>query len=183
MRNVLDGLYRVSGGFAALSLAGIAVIVFGQVVFNIIDYLALTFFNTSFGLLIPSYALLSGYALGFATFMSLGLGMRKAAHIRVTLVETRLPQPAQRFTLTLVALTGVLMAALFTYSLGELAYQSLMWGDRASGLLRVPLWIPQSVLCLGAAVFLVAAIDTLIEVLRQGHSDALRPDSPAEESL
>ena len=183
MRSVLDGVYRISGGLAAFSLVCIAAIVFGQVVLNMIDFVSMALFGTSFSLLIPSYALLSGYALAFATFLSLGLGLRHAAHIRVTLVESRLPQFARRSTLTAVALIGVATGVLLTYSLGQLALQSFMWGDRASGLLKIPLWIPQSVLCLGTSVFLIAALDTLIEVLRTGRSEALREDSPAEEGL
>lgn len=183
MRIFLDTVYRISGGLAAISLVGITIIVFGQVVLNIIDYVSLMLFDTSYSLLIPSYALLSGYALAFATFLSLGLGFRRAAHIRVTLIESRLPPPARRSTLTIIAIIGVLIGILFTYSLGQLAYQSFQWGDRASGLLRIPLWIPQAVLCFGTLMFLIAALDTLVELLRCGDSEAMRIDSPAEESL
>lgn len=183
MRKILDGLYSISAGLAAISLVSIAVIVFGQVVFNTIDYVALHLFDQSFGLLIPSYSLFSGYALGFATFLSLGLGLRKAVHIRVTLVESRMSASIRRGSLTMIALVGVGMGVLFTYSLGVLAYESFLWGDRASGLVKVPLWIPQSVLCVGAAVFLVAALDTLVEILRTGRSEALVIESVAEEAL
>ncbi len=181
MHKMLDALYRITGLLAAASLVGIVVVVFGQVLLNIIDYAATRLFGTSFGLLIPSYTALSGYALAFATFLSLGLGLRKAAHIRVTLLEVRLPRLAQRVSLTLVALLAVLIGGLFTYSLGQLAYQSYAWGDRGTGLLREPLWIPQLVMCIGAAVFLVAAIHTFFEVLRDGHSEALSTDNHAEE--
>ncbi len=183
MRKLLDTVYRISGGLAAVSLLGITVIMFGQVLLNLIDYVAMSVFGRSYSLLIPSYALLSGYALAFSTFLSLGLGFRRAAHIRVTLVESRLPPRVRRGTLTAVALVGVVAGLIFTYSLGQLAFQSFMWGDRASGLLRIPLWIPQSVLCLGTAVFLIAALDTLIEVLRTGASESLRIENPAEEAL
>jgi TRAP-type C4-dicarboxylate transport system permease small subunit len=183
MRGFLDTLYRVSGGLAAFSLVAITVIVFGQVLLNLIDYVSMAVFGSSYSLLIPSYALLSGYALAFTTFLSLGLGLRRAAHIRVTLIESRLPRPARRVSLSIVLLIGVAVGVLFTYSLGHLAFQSYMWGDRASGLLRVPLWIPQSILCLGALMFLIAALDTLVEVLRHGDSEAMRVDSPAEEAL
>lgn len=183
MRNTLDGLYRFSGAVAALSLTMIMVIVFGQVVLNIIDFLALKFFNKSFGFLIPSYALFSGYALGFATFLSLGLGLRQAAHIRVTLVESTLSPRLRRSSLTVVALLGVLMGLLFTWSLGQLSYDSWRWGDTASGLIRVPLWIPQSGLTLGAFIFLIAAIDTLIEMLKLGQSPALHVQDPLKETL
>lgn len=182
MRKALDTLYRVTGLLAAASLVGIVVVVFGQVMLNIIDYIATRLFGVSFGLLIPSYTALSGYALAFATFLSLGLGLRKAAHIRVTLLEVRLPRPLQRATLTAITLIAAVTGGLFTYSLGQLAYQSYQWGDRGTGLLREPLWIPQLVMCAGAAVFLIAALDTLVEVLRQGHSDALATDNHAEEA-
>lgn len=181
MRKTLDTLYLAAGWGAAGSLVGIVIVVFGQVLLNIIDFVAMHLFDTSFGLLIPSYTALAGYALAFATFLSLGLGLRKAAHIRVTLLEVRLPQPVQRINLTIITLIAVGAGALFTYSLGQVAYQSYQWGDRGTGLLQEPLWIPQLVMCLGAAVFLIAAIDTFFEVLRRGHSDALAADNHAEE--
>lgn len=172
MRKFLDGLYRFSGALAALSLVCIMLIVLGQVLLNIIDYIALNVFNTSFGLLIPSYSLFSGYALGFATFLALGLGIRRAAHIRVTLLESRLHGASRRVNLTLVSLIGVLISGLFVFSLAELAMQSYEWGDRASGLVRVPLWIPQTVLLAGSVVFFVATLHTLFDMLVAGKSPA-----------
>lgn len=180
MRRLLDGLYAASGALAAASVVGIVVLVFGQVVLNLIDYVAGVVAGRSFGLLIPSYASLSGYALAFATFLSLGLGLRRAAHIRVTLLETHLPHPVRRSTLVLVALLGVGVGALLTWSFATLAWQSYQWGDRDTGLLKIPLWIPQSVLCSGVAVFLVAALDTLVDVLRRGDSEALAVQDPTD---
>ncbi|MBV6273986.1 TRAP transporter small permease [Alcaligenaceae bacterium CGII-47] len=183
MRNALDAIYKISGGLAAASIVAIVLIVFGQVMLNIIDYLAKMMLGKSIGLLIPSYTSLSGYGLAFATFLSLGLGLRKAVHIRVTLVESRLPRSARRFTLIMISLIAVMVGILFTYSLALLAFQSYSWGDRGTGLLKVPLWIPQSILCIGMTVFLIAALDTLIEVLRHGHSNALDAQSNAEEGI
>lgn len=183
MRKSLDWLYKCSGAVAALSLLMIMVVVFGQVMLNTIDFVALSLFGKSYGFLIPSYALFSGYALGFATFLSLGLGLRRAVHIRVTLVENTFSLRGRRYSLTLVALIGVLMGALFTYSLAELTYQSWDWGDTASGLVRVPLWIPQLVLTVGAGIFTIAAVDTLIEMVRDKQSPALRATDPTEESM
>lgn len=173
MRRALDRLYSVSGGLAAVSLASICVLVFGQVALNMLDHAATRLLGRSFGLLIPSYASLAGYALAFATFLSLGFGLRRAVHIRITLLESRLPRLARRSTLTLVALLGVVLAAILAWSFATLAWQSYTWGDRDTGLLRIPLWIPQTVLLIGAVVFLVAAIDTLVEILRRGDSSAL----------
>lgn len=183
MRKSLDMLYRVSGFFAAFSLFAIMLIVFGQVVLNILDFVSLRLFNKSYGFLIPSYASFSGYALGFATFLALGLGFRHSAHIRVTLVESMLHPLARRWSLTVVALLGVGIGVLFTWALGQQSYQSWLWGDTASGLVRVPIWAPQSVLALGALVFTIAALDTLVEMLRDGHSSALRVSDPTKEGM
>ena len=54
MRKSLDLLYKLSGAGAALSLLVIVLILFGQVTFNMIDYVAHALFNQRFGLLIPS---------------------------------------------------------------------------------------------------------------------------------
>lgn len=183
MRKSLDRLYAVSGAVAAFSLCMIMLIVFGQVVLNTIDFIALHTVGKSMGLLIPSYAQFSGYALGFTTFLSLGLGFRKAAHIRVTLIEAALNPKARRVSLTVVAVLGVALAGLISYSLVELAWQSWQWGDTASGLVRVPLWVPQSVMALGAVIFLIAAIDTLVDMVRYKQSTALRGIDPVEEAM
>lgn len=173
MRKLLDQLYLASGALAAASLVGITIIVFGQVALNIIDFFAIKLLGKSFGLLIPSYTSLSGYALAFATFLSLGLGLRKAAHIRVTLLESRLPIAVRKVTVKLITAIAVLLGALFVLGLTHLAYQSYLWGDRGTGLLKEPLWIPQLVISFGALVFLIAAIDTFIELLFTGDSKAL----------
>lgn len=183
MRKSLDGLYRFSGFLAAGSLLAIMVIVFAQVALNVLDFFSLKLLNKSYGFLIPSYASFSGYALGFSTFLALGVGFRRAAHIRVTLIESMLKPSAQRWTLTLVALLGVLMGCLFTWGLGQVTYESWLWGDTASGLIRVPIWIPQSVLTVGALIFTIASLDTLVEMLRDGYSSALRVVEPAEEEM
>jgi len=183
MRKWLDLLYRVSGGLAAASLVGITALVAIQVLFNVIDYVAIRLFGVSFGLLIPSYAALAGYALAFATFLSLGLGLRRAVHIRVTLLESQLPKPLRRITLFFVALLGVVMGGIFVYSLAIITYQSYIWGDQGTGMLSVPLWIPQLVMCIGLVVFWIAAIDTFIDVCRTGKSPALREIDPTEDAL
>ena len=173
MRYTLDSLYRISGWSAAGSLIAIALIIFTQVVFNVINAAAGWFLGGSLRLLIPSYAQLAGYALGWTTFLSLGLGFRKAAHIRVTLIEGNLPRPLRRVNLTIIAALGVGLSVIMVWGFGHLVWASWQWDDRASGLIRVPLWIPQSGILLGLIVMLVASLDTLVEMVVTGRSDAL----------
>lgn len=182
MKHALELLYRLSGGLAACSLLAIALIVFTQVAFNLIDFVASWLFGTSLGLLIPSYAQLAGYALGFSTFLSLGLGFRQAAHIRVTLIEGRLPKALQRTTLTLVSAAGSIIAGFIAWSFAHLTWESWLWGDRASGLVRTPIWIPQAVMLFGILVFFIATLHTFFEMLYAGRSDALVQDTALEEA-
>ncbi|MDO5666720.1 MAG: TRAP transporter small permease [Alcaligenaceae bacterium] len=180
MRKSLNLLYKISGAGAALSLVMIVLIIFSQVTFNMIDYVAHALFDKRFGLLIPSYAQFSGYALGFATFLSLAMALRHNSHIRVTLLEVRLQATVRRWTHTLVALLGVMVALLISYSLIELMIDSWRWNSTATGLVRFPLWIPQTGLAVGSVVFSIACIDTFIEMLRYGRSEALVTIDPAD---
>lgn len=182
MRKALDMLYRISGGLAALSLLSIALIVFTQVLFNLIDFAGDRLFGGGPGWLIPSYAQLAGYALAFTTFLSLGLGFRRAAHIRVTLIESRLPRALRRPGLTVIAAIGAGLAALMVWSFGHLVWESWQWDDRATGLLRTPLWVPQSVMLAGLIVMLIAALDTLVEMILFGQSEALIDDTHLEDA-
>ena len=180
MRHVLDTVYAISGGLASLSLLGIAVIVFTQVLFNVADFAAAQMIGRSIGLLLPSYAQLAGYALAFATFLSLGLGFRRAAHIRVTLLESRLPRALRRSSLTIISAIGAVLSGLMLWSFAGMTWESWQWGDRASGLIRTPLWIPQSVMLTGLAVLFIATLDTFVEMLRAGRSEALENTGTAE---
>lgn len=171
MRRFLDRLYLASAVIACASVAAIAGIIAIQVTLNIIDWAGGFLGLPDLRLIVPSYGMLSGYGLAFATFMALGPAIRHGAHIRVTSVHGLLPATAQRMLLFLVGCAGVLIGALMAWSLAELTHQSWRFGDMSSGLVRVPLWAPQSVMAVGAAVFAIACLDTAVEILRFGRSE------------
>ncbi len=181
MQTFLTWIYRISGGAAALSLASIGVIVMAQVLLNLADALWGAATGRSIGLLIPSYATFAGYALAFATFLSLGLAIRNGAHIRVTLLEQRFPRPLARITSVLIPLLGSVLGLMLTWNIGEMAYDARRFGDTSSGLIAVPLWLPQLVLLLGSAVFAIACLHTLVETLLTGRSDALEDTAGKEQ--
>jgi TRAP-type C4-dicarboxylate transport system permease small subunit len=165
MRRLLDGLYRSSLGAAALSLVLILAIVLAQVAFNLLDRILQWSGSQPLGLLIPSYAEISGYLLAAASFLALGGAFRDAAHIRVTLILSRLDRATRR-PVELAALALALAVTLYlAFFLGRLTWQSLSYGDLSPGLLPIPLWLPQSVMCLGVAVLAVAVADDLVRAL------------------
>ena len=47
-----------------------------------------------------------------------------------------------------------------------MVWESVIWGERAIGLVAVPLWIPRTAIALGALVLAVSFIDELVRVWR-----------------
>jgi len=165
MRRLLDRFYLGCMILSCTSIVLIVAIVFLQVVLSTVDVIASLLGLPGFGIMIPSYSMFSGYGLAFATFLALGPAIRHGAHIRVTLIQDRLPRGIQKIVFVLIALAGTIAGALITWALLDMTYESWDFGDRSSGLIAVPLWIPQLVLCLGAFAFLVACADVLVETL------------------
>jgi TRAP-type C4-dicarboxylate transport system permease small subunit len=162
MRRILDTLYAISGGLAALFICLICVLVCTQVTFNIITKTGLFGLN----LTIPSYADFAGYFLAASTFLALAYTLRKGGHIRVTLL-TGMAGDKIRFALEVFALTICAATALFmVYYMAGLTLESWEFGDVSSGIVAVPLFIPQLAILLGLVIFMIALIDLLVQTIR-----------------
>jgi TRAP-type C4-dicarboxylate transport system permease small subunit len=173
MRRFLDGLYRLSLAAAALCLVLILLIVLIQVIFNLVDRVMQWNGAVPLGLLIPSYAEISGYLLAAASFLALAGAFRKAAHIRVTLFLRRFSPPWRRAAEATALGLAFAVALYLAFFLGRLTWQSLSYGDLSPGLLPIPLWLPQSVMCLGVVMLAVAVLDDWLAALR-GRDPAYR---------
>jgi TRAP-type C4-dicarboxylate transport system permease small subunit len=165
MRAALDTLYRLSGWASALLIAGICALVTAQVALNAADKIIGALGMPALGLTIPSYSDFTGFFLAGASFLALASTMRAGGHIRVALVLDRLPPAPRRWVeaLCLAAAAGV--ALFFTWFIGALATESWHFNDLSSGMVAVPLWIPQAVMTVGLAVLSVALLDDLAAVL------------------
>jgi TRAP-type C4-dicarboxylate transport system permease small subunit len=166
MRSFLDALYRASGVLAAASIVAIMLIVLAQVTLNFSDWVLARFTGQSIGLLIPSYTTFAGYALAAATFFALAHTLRAGGHIRVTLLTRVMPSGLRRVAEAIACLLGLAIGTMLTVNMVDHAYDAWRFGDMSFGLVSVPLWIPQSILITGSAIFAVACLDTLIETLR-----------------
>jgi hypothetical protein len=60
------------------------------------------------------------------------------------------------------------MTAFFSAYAVQLAYESWLFGDRADGLLPIPLVLPQSTMALGAIVLVVRFLDEVVTLLQTG---------------
>jgi TRAP-type C4-dicarboxylate transport system permease small subunit len=161
MLRLLDALYRVAGWIAAASIVLITVLVSAQVSLNIVARIG----GPDWSFTIPSYADFAGYFLATATFMALAHTLREGGHIRVNLVVQTLP-PGLRWVLEMAALAlGVLVAGTATWFCIGLVGESLRYGDMSTGIVAVPLWIPQLPMVAGLALLTVALLHTLAEAV------------------
>lgn len=162
MRRILDALYALSGGLAAVFICLICLLVCTQVVFNIITKIGL--FGLS--LTIPSYADIAGYFLAASSFLALAYTLQKGGHIRVTLL-TGMAGPRLRFALEVFALAISAATTLFMLRyMARLTFESWEFGDVSSGIVAVPLFIPQLAILSGLVIFAIALIDLLIQTIR-----------------
>lgn len=175
MRRGLDILYRASGLLAALFVVGIAAIVALQVALNTADYALSQFRGEPLGLLIPSYTDFTGYFLAASAFLALAGTFRAGQHIRVEILIGRLGARARQRAELWCLFIAFCAAAYATYYVGLLAYDAWRFGDKSTGMIPVPLWLPQSSLVFGLFVFALSLADAYARALRPG--TRAEPDS------
>jgi TRAP-type C4-dicarboxylate transport system permease small subunit len=166
MRRFLDGLYALSGALAVFFLAAICIIVSLQVGANIIDKVADWLFGRPFGLLIPSYAEFAGFFLAATSFLALAHTFRKGSLIRVTLMIQGFKGRTRRaielwctgisFFLSAFASGAIIIMVMETYQYEELS----------TGLVAVPMWIPQLSMVFGVLILTLALADAFIDILK-----------------
>lgn len=164
MRRFLDGLYRAALWAAAFMIVAMCTLIAAQVLLN--------FSTRVLGLplppTIPSYADFAGFLLAGATFLALPGTLRDGGHIRVDLITARLAPRPRLWAELLVLTLGAGIAGYATYYAALLVEESHHYGDVSSGIIPVPLWIPQVGMTAGLALLTLAFIDTLLGTTRAG---------------
>ena len=165
MRRLLDTIYTASGYLAALFIAAICILVMAQVMLNLIDRTAALLTGQAIGLTIPSYSDFTGFFLAAASFLALAYTLRVGGHIRVTLFTNMLGERTQKvLEIWSLALAAAMTIFVTFYSIA-LTHESFVYNDLSSGMVAVPIWIPQSSVSIGMFVLSVALVDEFIGVL------------------
>jgi len=156
LRRFLDRLYAASGALAAVSLGSIAAVMLLQAGMR------------ELGLLFRGADDIVGWLCAASAFLALGYTFRHGELVRVGLVLDRL-SPGARRRAEIVALgAALLFVAGLLWASARFVYQSWTFDEVAQGLIRIPIWIPQLSLVIGAAIFFVAVLDDFIVLLRGG---------------
>jgi TRAP-type C4-dicarboxylate transport system permease small subunit len=166
MRNLLDALYRISGWLAAGFIGAIGLLVVVQVSCNLIDRISTIATGTAIGLTIPSYADFTGFFLASASFLALAHTFRQGGHIRVTLFISHLPPLLAKAAEFWCIGVAALISCYFTWYTGILVWESYDFHDLSSGMIAIPLWIPQLGMLIGLAILSIALLDEFIGLIR-----------------
>ena len=148
----LERVYVAAGVAAAGLICAICLVVTAQVALNVMSRVG----GPGAGLTIPSYADVAGHCLAAASFLSLAYALRRDGHIRVTLVVDRLPASWRDALERVALLASAALVGWMTWHLVRLVRDSIAFGDVSTGLLAIPLWIPQSAVAAGAGLLCVA---------------------------
>ncbi len=165
MRAFLDGLYRLAGGLAAICLVTIAVLVVAQVIGRLIDGARKLAGFDPLGLLVPSLAEIAGFLLVGASFLALASTLRMGDHIRVSILLQQVPAKVAAVLEVWCLAVAFALVAYFAWHSGWQAYDSHVYGEVSFGIIPIPLWIPQSVMTAGIAVFAISLADDLLSAL------------------
>ena len=158
MRKLLDFIYRAAAAVAGLCLVLMTLLILAQVV------------GRWFDILVPSTEDFSGFLLAAASFLALPYALREGAHIRVTLLISRLGPKRRRAVEAVVLLLALPLLAYIAWALGFMVYESWQFQELTQGYVAVPLWIPQLPVALGAALMVIALADEAVALFQQGQT-------------
>lgn len=110
----------------------------------------------------------AGYAMLASAFLALASTFGRGEHIRVTLFIERLRGRARRLAELWCLGLGALLAGYLAWFSARLCFVSWEINDLSTGLIAIPLWIPQLGMALGAIVLCIAIVERLVIVASGG---------------
>jgi TRAP-type C4-dicarboxylate transport system permease small subunit len=153
-RKLLDLLYDAAGYLAAFFVLAIFVAMIAQTVMREAGFSTSGF---------DDY--ISWFCAG-SFFLAMAHSFRHGDFVRVTLVLERLgPGPRRAFEATSLAIGAVFCGYLAWWS-ARYVHESWQYGEMSTGVIVVPIWIPQLSFTIGAVLLFVAVVDQLVVVLR-----------------
>jgi len=155
-RRFLDGLY-LAGGI----LAGIFLIVI------LLLMMALSL-GRPLGINIPAGDEFAAWSMAAMSFLGLAYTFKSGDMIRVGLIVDKFEGRKKQVIEVMALMIGLGFITFFAWYATSFTYYSWLLNDRATGVVPVPLWIPQLSYCGGLILLGIAFLDELIHVLMGG---------------
>lgn len=156
VRKGLDLIYLASGVLAALCLIAILFLI-------VVQMLARWTGEVFPGA--PEYA---GYAMAAASFLAFANALNRGAHIRVSILLNALPAGARRLMEIWCFGVGAAIAWYFVFYAQKFVFWSWKFKDISQGQDKTLLWMPQSLMLLGAVILAIALTDHLAHLIFRG---------------
>ena len=157
-RRALDALYDGAAGVAALCMLGLLGVIVAQMVARWTGHV------------IRGGAEYAGYLMAAASFLSFAHTLNRGAHIRVELLLASLGRARHAAEIACFAIATAIAAYLAWYAV-QMVRWSYVLGDISQGQDRMPLWIVQLPVALGALLLALALSDNLLALLLRGQSN------------
>ena len=154
MLTILNRVYAAGATLAAICMILIAALTLAQIIGRMI------------GVLIIDAGDIAGFAMAGSIFFALAHTLRTGGHIRVNLLLTRLHGRVRKVAEFWCLAVAILLSGMFAVFSVNMVVESYMLNDVATGMIPVPLWIPQLSMALGAILFLVALIHEFVLFVR-----------------
>ena len=158
MHTIAQSIERVSDWAAKLSAA----ILFLLTVLILLEILLWNLFEKT-TLIADEY---SAYGLAAIIFFGAGYCLKEKGHIRITLVLGFLPPKAARVIAFAATVTTTLFMGYLWWYLFLMVRSAYRYGSTSGTLTNTPLWVPQTLMLVGAACFLLQFVGTGIRVFQ-----------------
>ena len=154
MRRFLNFLYDAAGYLAAFFVFGIFVLMIAQTVMREVN--------------MPTGGTddLVAWFCAAAFFLALAHTFRHGDFVRVTLLIERLEPRARRAFEVLSLAIGTVFTGYLAWWAVRYVYESWKYKEVSTGVIIVPIWIPQLSFSVGAALLFVAVVEQLVLVIR-----------------
>ena len=158
IRPVLDLIYTSCGWIAACFL----LLLLGVIVLQVLARWT--------GNVFPGATDYAGYCMAAASFFAMAYALNYGAHIRVTLLLTKLGK-WRRFGEFWCFGIGTAAASYFAFYAIKATYWSRKLHDISQGQDATPIWIPQLSMAIGVTILAIALADHFIRMLFGGMPD------------
>jgi TRAP-type C4-dicarboxylate transport system permease small subunit len=120
----------------------------------------MSFFNSSI-MITDEY---SAYMFAAFIMFSLSYTLKENAHIKITVISSKLPKKAAKVLKIITLLVAILMSLFATYNASIMVYQAYIYQMRADTVAQTLIYIPQLCMPIG---FLMLSLQLISEMLKE----------------
>ncbi len=152
LRRSLDGLYLAAGYLAGLFLIAIFLMM-----------MALSI-GRQVGINVKSGDDIAAWCMAAMAFLGLAHTFKSGEMVRVGLLTERLTGRVKWLTEMFALVMAVILIGFFAWQAVAMNYTSWLINDMSTGVLVIPLWVPQLGFSAGLVILCIAVVDELVHV-------------------